>query len=125
MATSKGDTRFSVDSRKLNRWLEIGLATSRFRQVTTAERLLGFEDLISLRVIVVLWKAGVNMADINDARKWLQEETGVQRPFATENLWTGQGKVFTAWAEKLVSIGRNGQLALEFLPWTQMLPNIN
>ena len=121
MATSRGDTKFSVDSRKLNRWLGKGLASSRFCQVTTAERLLGFEDLISLRVIAVLRKAGVNLSDIYDAQKWLQKETGVQRPFATENLWTGQGEVFTAWAEKLVSIGRNGQLALEFLR-EQMIP---
>ena len=121
MATSRGDTKFSVDSRKLNRWLGKGLATSRFRQVTTAERLLGFEDLISLRVIAVLRKAGVSLSDIYDAQNWLQEETGVQRPFATENLWTGQGEVFAAWAEKLVSIGRHGQLALEFLR-DQLIP---
>ena len=68
-----------------------------------------------MRVFNALRNAGVSLSAINQAQRWLQNETGIERPFATEFLWTGQGEIFAEWSEDMVSIGRFGQIAFDFL----------
>ena len=68
-----------------------------------------------MRVINALRNAGVSLPAINQAQRWLQNETGIERPFATEFLWAGQGESFAEWSEDMVSIRRFGQIAFDFL----------
>ena len=106
---------YPVSSTKLLRWIRSGMASPDLVTVRGTDMLIAFEDLISMRVIASLRAAGVGWKEIRQTRQWLQEETGAERPFATEHVWTGQGQVFVDWTERLISASRHGQIALEML----------
>jgi uncharacterized protein (DUF433 family) len=106
---------YTVGAGGLIRWIRRGLASPDLVDVHGNELLLGFEDLISMRVIVALRAAKVSWHEIRGAESWLRKATGAQRPFATETLWTGQGEVFADWSQRLVSASLGGQLALDLL----------
>ncbi len=114
-ASSAGNALYAVKSHNLYRWLRRGVVAGTKSQGVTRDVFLSFEDLISMRVIVVLRNAGVSWSSIDQAQRWLREKTGMQWPFATEVLWTGQGEIFTAWSAGLVATGRHGQIALSLL----------
>ena len=104
-----------ANSRKIYRWFRSGVPSSGTRRTSSSDIFLSFEDLISMRVINALRNAGVSLSTVRQARSWLQNDTGIERPFATEFLWAGQGEVFAEWSEDMVSIGRFGQIAFDFL----------
>ena len=114
-ASTYSDSVYVANSRKLYRWLRRGVSTLEIGKEPGADIFLSFEDLVSMRVIVALRQAGVTWSTIDQAVQWLQEKTGVRRPFATEVLWAGQGEIFTDWPKGLVSTGQYGQIALDFL----------
>ena len=99
----------------LIRWIRRGLASPMLTHVPGWQLLLEFEDLISMRVITALRTAGVKWSEINKTEWWLRERRGIQRPFATEFFWTGQGELFVEWSRELVSGSREGQAALELV----------
>lgn len=113
-AARRGEV-YTVDARGLIRWIRRGLASPGLVNVQGNQLLIGFEDLISMRVIAALRTAGVSWRDIRRAEGWLRETTGAQRPFATETLWTGQGEIFADWSQRLVSAASGGQMALDLL----------
>lgn len=107
--------KYSLDSGMLIRWIRRGLASPEIADLPGRELLLGFQDLVSMRVIAALRASGVGWREIRKTEQWLQETKSVRWPFATEFLWTGQGDLFAEWAERLVSGSRHGQAALDLL----------
>ena len=114
-ASVHGDVAYPVTSTKLIRWIRKGLASPELSGDPGRDLLIAFEDLVSLRIIAALRAVWVGWAEIRRTEKWLREQTGAQRPFATEHLWTGQGQIFIDWTQRLVSGSRSGQLALGIL----------
>ena len=106
---------YALRSSLLIRWIRRGLASPVLAEVGGNELLLGFEDLISMRVIAALRASRVTWREIRQTEQWLRETRGVPCPFATEFLWTGQGELFAEWTERLVSGSRHGQAALDLL----------
>ena len=114
-ATSYAEELYPVSSRKLIGWIRRGLASQELSDVAGRELLIEFEDLVSMRVIAALRAAGVSWGEIRATNRWLRDQTGCPRPFATEFLWTGQGQIFVQWTQKLISGSRNGQMAFDLL----------
>ena len=114
-ASQHGGVIYPVSSTKMIRWIRTGVASSELVEVSGRDLLIGFEDLISMRVIGALRAAGVSWRAIREADQWLRRETGSPRPFATETLWTSQRQVFTEWKKQLVSASTSGQAAFDFL----------
>ena len=111
----------TLDSTKLIRWIRRGLASQDLADLSGHELLIDFEDLVSMRVIAALRVAGVSWSEIRRTNRWLRDEMGVERPFATELLWLGQGQLFSEWTRQLVSASRHGQMALDLL-WQYLIP---
>ena len=114
-AATHGDAVYPVSSTKLIRWIRRGLASEELATMHGVELLIAFEDLVSMRVIAALRSVGVSWFEIKKTEQWLRNETGVQRPFATEIIWAGQGQIFADWTGRLLSASRHGQMALEVL----------
>ena len=114
-ATIDPNVFIAVDSSKLIRWIRRGVASPGLVGVHGKDLLIGFEDLVSMRVVTALRAVGVRWSEIDRAEKWLRKETCQERPFATEYLWTGRGHIFVDWAERLISASENGQMALKIL----------
>ena len=106
---------YPVQSSKMIRWIRRGIASPDLVETPGRELLIGFEDLISLRVVLALRAARVRWEDIDRAEVWLRKHTGTQRPFATETLWAGQGHVLTELRDQLVAASSHGQLAFDML----------
>ena len=116
LRASKGaDQAYRVDSTKLIRWIRRGLADRDLVEVGGSDMLIGFQDLISLRIISALRSAGVSFNEIYAAERWLRDMTDHPHPFATELLWTEGSDVFVRFCEKLIAASRAGQMALGFL----------
>ncbi len=111
--TSKLPAAFGAS--KLIRWIRSGLIASEQAETPGNELLINFYELISVRVIAALRQAKVSVKEIKATERWLQEQFGVEYPFATQNILTGQGQLFVEWQKVLVSGSRHGQMALEFL----------
>ena len=114
-ATTYAEELYPVSSRKLIGWIRRGLASPELSEVSGAELLIEFEDLVSMRVIAALRSNGVSWREIRATNQWLRDQTGHLRPFATEFLWTGQGQIFVQWTQKLISGSRKGQVAFDLL----------
>lgn len=105
----------ALSSSTLIRWIRSGLSSPELADTPGRELLLEFNDLVSMRVITALRASGVGWREIRRTEQWLQQTRGVEWPFATEFLWTGQGELFAEWANRLVSGSRHGQAALDLL----------
>ena len=114
-ASVHGDVVYPVTSTKLIRWIRKGLVSPGLSADPGRDLLIAFEDLVSLRIIAALRAVEVGWAEICRTEKWLREQTGAPRPFATEYLWAGHGRIFIDWTQRLISGSRGGQLALEML----------
>lgn len=102
---------YPIHSRNLIRWIRVGLMSPELRNIPGRELLLGFEDLISMRVIAILRSLGVSWKRIHKAENWLRERTGYPRPFAIERVWTETTDVFAEFHEGFIAASRGGQLA--------------
>lgn len=114
-ASQHGGVIYPVSSAKMIRWIREGVASPDLVKVSGRELLIGFEDLVSMRVLGALRAAGVSWRAIREAERWLRRETDSPRPFATETLWTGQRQIFIEWRKQLVSASTSGQAAFDFL----------
>ena len=114
-ASTDADGMLTLDSTKLIRWIRRGLASEDLAELSAYNILIDFEDLVSMRVIAALRVAGVRWSEIRRTNRWLRDEMGVERPFATELLWLGQGQLFSEWTRRLVSASRHGQMALDLI----------
>lgn len=114
-ASQRGGVIYPVSSSKMIRWIRRGIVSSDLVEVSGRELLIGFEDLVSMRVIGALRASGVSWRAIHEAEQWLRRETDSPRPFATETLWTGQRQIFVEWRKQLVAASSAGQLAFDLL----------
>jgi uncharacterized protein (DUF433 family) len=101
----------TIHSRNLIHWIRVGLTSPELSIVPGKDLLIGFEDLISMRVIAILRALGVSWVKIHKAEKWLREQTGYIRPFAIERVWTETTDVFANFHEGFIAASRGGQLA--------------
>ena len=114
-ASLHGGVVYAVQPAKMLRWIRRGVASPGLVDVDGRDLLIAFGDLVSLRIVVALRAAGVGWDKIDEAERWLREETGCERPFATETLWTGQGRVFADLRQRLIDASSAGQLAFGML----------
>ncbi len=114
-AAINGERAYPVSSAKLIRWIRRGVASPDLADAHGQDLLIAFEDVVSMRVIAALRAVGVKWSEIDRTERWLRQETGAERPFATESLWAGQGQLFVDWKQRLLSASRHGQLALGLL----------
>ena len=115
LAARGASEAYPVTSRHLIRWVRKGLMHPALAEVPGRDLIVGFEDLISMRVIAALRAAGVSWPRIHAAEDWLRDQTGHQRPFATEQLWTERSDVLTELGDQLIAASRHGQLAMNLL----------
>lgn len=115
LAARSADRAYPVSSRHLIRWIRKGLAHPDLADVPGRNLTIAFQDLVSMRVIAALRAAGVSWPRIHAAEAWLRQQTGCQRPFATEQLWTDQSDVLTDFGERLIAASQHGQLAMSIL----------
>ncbi|MCK4830360.1 DUF433 domain-containing protein [bacterium] len=101
---------YPIHSRNLIRWIRIGLMSPELRNVAGKDLLIGFEDLISMRVIAILRSLGVSWRKIHRAEDWLRDRSGHPRPFAIERVWTEAVDVFAEFHEGFIAASRGGQL---------------
>ncbi len=106
---------YPVQSSKMIRWIRRGVASRELVNTPGHELLIGFEDLISLRVVLALRAARIGWAKIDEAESFLRGETGSERPFATEDLWVAHGHVFAELRGRLLAASSFGQLAFDIL----------
>lgn len=116
IATLKRDVHierpvYPIHSRNLIRWIRVGLMSPELKNISGRELTISFEDLISMRVIAILRSLGVSWRKIHRAEDWLRDETGYQRPFAIERVWTETKDIFTEFHEGFIAASRGGQLA--------------
>ena len=102
---------YPIHSRNLIRWIRIGLMSPELRDISGRELVIGFEDLISMRVIAILRSLGVSWRKIRKAEDWLRKETRYPRPFAIERVWTETTDVFAEFHEGFIAASRGGQLS--------------
>ena len=114
-ASQHGATIYPVSSSTMIRWIRQGVASPELVERSGRELLIGFEDLVSMRVIGALRAAGVSWRAIRDADRWLRRETDSPRPFSTETLWTCQRQIFIEWRKQLIAASTSGQAAFDFL----------
>ena len=107
--------RYSLSSRKLIYWIRRGISLPAPTHARALDLLLGFEELISMRMIAALRAAGYAWREIREADRILRQMRGTRYPFATEVIWTGQGELYAEWEEHLVSGSRHGQAALDLI----------
>ncbi len=110
-----GEIVYAVPSSKMIRWIRRGVASRELVGIHGRELLIGFEDLVSLRVVLALRAARISWAKIDEAERWLRRETRSERPFATEDLWVGQGHVFAELHRRLLAASDADQLAFDLL----------
>ena len=77
-------------------WVKLGFVDA---EQGSSNRLLSFEDLISLRVVGKLRAAGVELTNIKDAEIQLAKQWHVAKPFATGRFRTAYGAIVTALQE--------------------------
>lgn len=104
---------YRIRARNMIHWIRVGLVTRELRDVAGRELVIGFEELISMRVIAILRALGVSWTKIRRAEDWLRVKTGYPRPFAVERVWTETTDVFAEFHEGLVAASRCGQLVFK------------
>lgn len=108
--TSRLESPFRPDPSILLRWVRQGLASPDLVKVPGHQLLIGFEDLISLRVISFLRAIGVSLQKVRTAELYLRGLTGHSRPLATEKLWTEAVDIFAENSSLLFAASKSGQL---------------
>ena len=114
-AGTGGEDAYPVQSAKIIRWIRMGISSPQLSGVPGSELLIGFEDLVSMRIVAVLRAAGFTTRQIRDTERWLRKATKSRRPFATETLWTGQGQLFVELRKQLVAASSAGQMAFAIM----------
>ena len=88
---------------------------------------LSFLQLIELAVVSEMTRAGVKLAEVDRARKYFKETTGLEFPFAQLKFKTDGADILAEFEmpdgnrakDKLVSANRSGQLI-----WTEMISRL-
>ena len=121
-ATMLTPTPYGITNRRLIRWIRHGLTLPALSNTPGAQLTISFEDLISLRVIALLRASGIGFPKIYQAERWLREETGAHRPFATEVVWTNSLEIFQLKGADLIAASLGGQHAMKELFESHLWP---
>jgi uncharacterized protein (DUF433 family) len=113
---------YPVNNRHIIRWVRKGLALPRLADVPGGDLYISFEDLISMRVIALLRAVGVTWDKIYTAERWLREYTGVDRPFASQELWTAGPDIFLDRKGALIAASMGGQYPFPALVERYLVP---
>ena len=105
----------SASSRALYAWIRAGVECTEPQEVSSRDRVIGFHDLVRLRMYAVLRSRGVQLREIRAAEEFARQLTGRRDPFLTEPIWTYGSDVFLRWAERLIAATRGGQVGMEEL----------
>jgi len=111
-----------ASSRAIYAWIREDSGWLAPEAVSSRDSVIGFLDLVRLRLYAVLRSRGVGLADIRRAEDYARQLTGRNDPFVTEPIWTYGSDVFVRWAEMLVSVSRSGQIAMEELLKSYLQP---
>ena len=94
---------------ELIRWIDDGVGLLEWEDVWDDEgedtKYIDFPTLISLRMICLLRSQGASLEEVKEAAIQLKEQLGVDRPFATEHLWSSYNSQPPTYPE-LKQIGR-------------------
>ena len=101
-------------ARSIAAWIRFGLDLE-IVHVGPRTRTVTFQDLIRMRMVALLRTRGLSLHEILDAEAYARTLTGSHNPFVTEPLWTSGSDAFLKFRDKILSISRAGQYALEFL----------
>lgn len=83
--------------------------------VSRPDLILGFRDLVRLRMVVIMRSRGLSLEVIRESEDYARKLTGSPQPFVTERLWTNSSDVFLKIAEFFIAASKKGQLAMDFL----------
>ncbi len=101
-------------ARSIAAWIRFGLDLD-VLQVSRLTRAVTFQDLIRMRMVALLRTRGMSLDEILTAEAYARTVTGSHNPFVTEPLWTSGSDAFLRFRDKILSISRAGQYALDFL----------
>ena len=96
-------------TRHLYTWIRRGLAWGELSHTDRDDLLLSFQDLIRLRLIVILRSRGLSYRAIQAAEAAARELTGVPQPFVTEPLWNAGSSVFMEVSSLLIRLSPGKQ----------------
>lgn len=102
-------------SKHLYSWIRHSLKWKEYADLPGRDLILDFNDLIRMRMIVMMHSRGLPLHKIRDAEIHARHLTGSFQPFVTEAIWTYGSHVFVQLANYIVSASAGGQMALDFL----------
>jgi len=104
----------SLTYRQLIHWDETGLIKPSIKGASGrgSRRIYAFEDLVELRVVAMLRKAGVSLQAVRRAVRYLHQNSGLLRPLAQLRFITDGTRIFvlTENPEALLDATANSQL---------------
>ena len=108
-------TGYVFGRERLASWIRASVAAPHHFHEEGGPRYITFLDLICMRIIAVLRSRGMTLASIHTVDQWLQDYLKVERPFASQTLWTGAGDLFNVLGHSLISPSKFGQSAFDFV----------
>ena len=105
-------------SRRLLRWVHLGLSHPALSEIPGRRLVITFEDLVSMRVIAFLRSLNYSFHKIRRAEALIREATQHPRPFATDDIWAEKERtadIFSEMASGLLVATRHGQMAFRQL----------
>ena len=105
----------SLNTRHLFYWIREGLAAEYLTGIKSAQRLITFKDLISLRIIAAMRAKGIKQREIRIAETELKNRFGWQYPFTMAQFWASPPDIFMRLEGVPMSVSRYWQSAMEFI----------
>ena len=98
----------------VRRWTQLERGEDSLTAVAE-QPLLSFLDLVSLRAVAALRRAGLSLPKIRMGRDYMRVELGIEYPLASENLLTDGVHLYFPVEDQLLAVNTGGQLTAEQL----------
>jgi uncharacterized protein (DUF433 family) len=98
----------------VRRWTQLERGADSLTAVAE-QPLLSFLDLVSLRAVAALRRAGLSLQKIKKGRDYMRAELGMEYPLASKNLLTDGVHLYFSVEDKLLAVNRGGQWTAEQL----------
>jgi len=105
----------SISSEKLRYWIQTSVPIIHPPDFPMPQRLISFNDLISMRMVAIMRSRNVHLKDIRNAEHYIRKNFGIKYPFINKEVWTFGSDVFIKLENYLLSASKYGQQAMEFL----------
>lgn len=115
VVNSRHPVPFTPTSRHLYRWVREGLAGHYLKGLKGEDVALTFADLISMRMIAIMRRIGMQPKHIHIAHDLLVKDTGWPQPFAMEPVWAYGIDLVIKRADIPYSVNHYWQQAFEFI----------